>query len=127
FQGQGKNPDPAQMHARTHAARAAKEALFADPSLQSAPSAIAGRGSSLMGGTLRTELSREELDQHLLEGFFPEVAVTETPKTQRRTGLMQMSLPYAQDAAITRHLRSEERRVGKEGRSRWTPEDGRKK
>lgn len=106
FQEQGKNLDAAQMHALTHAARAAKEALFADPSLQTAPIAIAGRGSSLMGGTLRTELLRDELDQHLLEGFFPEVAVTDTPKTQRRTGLMQMSLPYAQDAAITRHLAS---------------------
>lgn len=104
FKEQGKTLDAAQMHALTHAARQAKETLFADPSLSSAPVALASRGASLMGGTLRAELTRDDLDRLLLEGFFPPVPVTEAPKAARRTGLTQMSLPYAQDAAITRHL-----------------------
>jgi hypothetical protein len=32
------------------------------------------------------------------------VPITELPKTARSTGLAQIALPYAQDAAVTRHL-----------------------
>ena len=39
-----------------------------------------------------------------MEGFFPSVAISDLPQTNRRTGLAQIALPYAQDAAITRHL-----------------------
>jgi hypothetical protein len=45
-----------------------------------------------------------ELAEVLTNGFFPKTVVTEAPKLARRTGLAQMALPYAQDAAITRHL-----------------------
>jgi hypothetical protein len=40
----------------------------------------------------------------LTDGFFPSVAVTDSPKTTRASGLTQIALPYAQDAAITKHL-----------------------
>ena len=40
------------------------------------------------------------------QGFFPEVAVTEQPVTRARGALTSIGLPYAQDAAITRHLAS---------------------
>ena len=57
-----------------------------------------------MGGTIKTELTRDELERVLTDGFFPRVPVEEQPQTGRRTGLAQMALPYAQDAAVTRHL-----------------------
>jgi hypothetical protein len=47
---------------------------------------------------------REELTRVLTDGFFPEVTVTDLPKTARSSGLAQMALPYAQDAGVTRHL-----------------------
>src|SRR5262249_46307736 len=53
---QGKKLDPSQFTALTHEARRAKELLFADSSVEVAPLSLAGRGSSLLGGTLRTEL-----------------------------------------------------------------------
>ena len=101
---EGKKLDAWQFNALTYGCRMAKETLYADPALARAPLAIASRGSSLMGGTLRTELTREELDRVLTEGFFPPSPVTELPRVARRTGLAQMALPYAQDAAVTRHL-----------------------
>ncbi|SEL66815.1 Molecular chaperone DnaK (HSP70) [Stigmatella aurantiaca] len=101
---EGKKLDPWQFNALTYGCRQAKEVLYADASLGRAPIAIPGRGSSLIGGTLRTELAREELDRLLTDGFFPPSPVTELPRTARRTGLAQMALPYAQDAGVTRHL-----------------------
>jgi len=103
----GKKLDAWQLTSLTHAARGAKELLFGSgEQLTAAPIAVAGRGSSLMGGTVRSELTREELLSQLVEGFFPQVEVTEAPRTARRTGLTQVALPYAQDPAVTRHLAS---------------------
>lgn len=101
---EGKKLDAWQFNALTHACRQAKEHLFADASAPRAPLVIPGRGSSLIGGTIKAELTREELTRVLTDGFFPRAAVTELPKTQRTSGLAQMALPYAQDAAVTRHL-----------------------
>ncbi|HEY1109107.1 MAG TPA: Hsp70 family protein, partial [Opitutaceae bacterium] len=101
---EGKKLDAWQFTALTHACRGAKEAMFADAKLAKSPLVIPGRGSSLIGGTIKAELSRDELTRVLTDGFFPEVAVTDLPKTARSTGLAQIALPYAQDAAVTRHL-----------------------
>jgi hypothetical protein len=103
---EGKKLDPWQFNALTYGCRHAKETLYGDPKLARVPLSIPGRGSSLIGGTLRTELAREELDRLLTDGFFPPTPVTELPRTARRTGLAQMALPYAQDAGVTRHLAS---------------------
>lgn len=101
---EGKKLDAWQFNALTYGCRQAKEALYADPAMERAPISIPGRGSSLIGGTLRTELTREELDRVLTDGFFPVTPVSELPRTARRTGLAQMALPYAQDAGVSRHL-----------------------
>ncbi len=101
---EGRKLDAWQFNALTYACRQAKEQLYADPKLSVAPLAIPGRGSSLVGGTIRAELPRKDLDQILTDGFFPVVAHSDLPQTARRTGLAQMALPYAQDAAVTRHL-----------------------
>jgi hypothetical protein len=103
---EGKKLDTWQFNGLTYGSRQAKEALFGDTSLESAPIAVPGRGSSLLGSTLRAELTREQLTDLLTDGFFPRVEASEAPHTARRTGLAQMGLPYAQDPAITRHLAS---------------------
>ncbi len=100
----GKKLDAWQFNALTFACRQAKEAMFADPKMKKAPVVIPGRGSSLIGGTIKADLTRDELTRVLTDGFFPDVAVADVPQTARRTGLTQMALPYAQDAGVTRHL-----------------------
>ena len=100
----GKRLEPWQIHSLTHSCRDAKEKIFNNSTIDSIPLVVANRGSSLMSGNLRTELTREEVNKVLVEGFLPHVAVNERPLSRTRTGLRTTGLPYAQDAAITRHL-----------------------
>src|SRR5690606_35628717 len=101
---QGQKLDDWQLRALVHSVRQAKEQLFADAGLEAAPVAIPGRGSRLVGGTIRTELDRTTLESTLVDGFFPRVEVSERPSAQRRVGLTALGLPYAHDPAFTRVL-----------------------
>jgi hypothetical protein len=101
---EGKSLDHWQIQALTHGCRHAKEALLADPTLETMPVVVPSRGARLIGGSIRTELSREEVTRTLVEGFFPEVPVTARPSARSRTALTKLGLPYAQDPAVTRHL-----------------------
>jgi hypothetical protein len=97
--------DAAQVNALWQQCRRAKEHLFAEGNTDAEfPITIAGRGSSLIGGSLRWKLPREEAERLLLDGFFPAVASTERPQRARRMALSEASLPYETDAAVTRHL-----------------------
>ena len=100
----GTRLDPWQTRALAHACRGAKEALLGDATLDAVPVVVPSRGSKLIGGSIRTEVTRAELMQILLEGFFPQAAAADRPISRPRTGLTQLGLPYAQDAGITRHL-----------------------
>ena len=102
--GQGTNLDPWQLQALTHGCRNAKEILLSDVSINAVPVVVPSRGSRLIGGTLRTELSRDEVGQTLVEGFFPVVDAQARPASRARAALTKIGLPYAQDAAMTRHL-----------------------
>lgn len=101
---EGKELDRYQQQALVHACRTAKERLLSDRSLESAPLVIPSRGSALLGGSIRAELKREEVERVLVEGFFPKVAATEKPKQRTRAALTQVGLPYAADPAVTKHL-----------------------
>ncbi len=101
---EGKQLDPWQTRALAHACRSAKETLFSDTSVMAVPVVVPSRGSKLIGGSIRTEVTRQELEQTLLEGFFPSAAASDQPMSRPRAALTQLGLPYAQDAAITRHL-----------------------
>jgi molecular chaperone DnaK (HSP70) len=104
LEGEGHSLDPVQLATLTQAARAAKERLLTHTDEASASVVIPGRGSKLIGGSLKCELTREALNQLLLDGFFPEVESSARPLTRARGALTQLGLPYAQDAGITRHL-----------------------
>ena len=100
----GKELDPWQAQSLTHACRVAKEQLLARDDLDKAPIVIAGRGSKLMGGAIKSELTRDELLQLLVDGFFPRVEAAARPVARPRTGLLALGLAYASDPAVTRHL-----------------------
>jgi hypothetical protein len=100
----GNRVDIWQLHGLWHQCRIAKEKLFESPKTQSRPITLLGKGAKLVGGTLKTELAREDLDKVLIEGFFPKVASSELPARQRRVGFQELGLPYAADPAITKHL-----------------------
>ena len=109
FADAGKKLDTWQARALVYSCRAAKEALLAEAeaaeSAEAAhPITVLGRGRSVIGGTIRGELTRAEVYALILDGFFPRVAADESPLSRRRAGLSELGLPYASDAAVTRHL-----------------------
>jgi molecular chaperone DnaK (HSP70) len=83
---------------------AAKERLLNDPHLKSVEITVLGAGSSLIGKTLRTEVTREEALELALEGFLPFTERGEGPKEEKRSLFRELGLPYVTDPAITRHL-----------------------
>jgi molecular chaperone DnaK (HSP70) len=95
-----------QRYALRRACCAAKERLLSDGSSQrsSVPVTVLGSGRAVVGQAVTVELRREEVLQILTEGFLPITAADEMPVHGRSTGLRELGLPYASDAAITRHL-----------------------
>ena len=101
---EGKELQPWQIQAIVHACRDAKEQLLLDNDINEVAISIPSRGSKLLGNTLRTELTRSEVQDSLVEGFFPQISIDEHPVAARRSALSQKGLPYAQDPAVSRHL-----------------------
>jgi molecular chaperone DnaK (HSP70) len=101
----GTKLDSLQFQALWQQCRSAKEKLL-DPAFEAGehPVTILGRGTGLVGGTIRAKLTREEVQRLLVDGFLPRVERDARPAKARRAGLAEIGLPYAPDAAITRHL-----------------------
>ena len=85
--------------------RAAKELLLSSDAPGKATVTLLGAGSRLIGGSRSADITREEVAALVVDGFFPKVELSETAK-KGRAGIVEFGLPYAQDAAITRHLAS---------------------
>jgi hypothetical protein len=124
----GRKLDQIQMHGLWQQCPAAKERLLSNPDSREETVAILGRGSSLIGGSLRGKLTRDAVERLLIDGFFPVTSGEEMPQRRKAGGLMEVGLPYEPDAAITRHLarflRQEASRnepVGEGGRVRRGP------
>src|SRR5262249_21088007 len=100
----GTKLDAWQQRSLTLACRAGKEALLADPKLGVAPVAVLGRGSKVIGGTIKTELERADVEGALVDGFFPAGRGRGRPRRGGRSGFQELGLPYAADPAVTRHL-----------------------
>jgi molecular chaperone DnaK (HSP70) len=96
--------DDWQLNALTHACRAAKEKLLQNKPPKSVDVTIMGRGSKLIGGSLKATLEREEVQKLVVDGFFPLVGPDQWSPTERRLGFQQRGLPYAQDARISCQL-----------------------
>jgi hypothetical protein len=104
FGKQGIKLDAGQMLMLWHSCRAAKEKLFAETKSASVPVSVLGRGSRVIGGSIKGELARAEIEEVLVEGFFPDCAPDAAPKPQRTVGLQELGLPYASDPAVSKHL-----------------------
>ncbi len=93
-----------QFRGMVQSCRKAKEMLLSDPDASEAPIVILGRGSSLIGSTVRTALTRQEIETILVQGFFPLVEANEFPQRRAQVGIREMGLAYESDPAISRHL-----------------------
>jgi len=102
--GSGTKLDAWQFRGLTHSCRDTKESLLAAGDVDSHSIAILGRGRKVIGGSMRTDVSRQQVEETLVDGFFPRCSLTDRPLSQVRTALQEIGLPYAADAAVTRHL-----------------------
>lgn len=100
----GKTIDDWQFLSLIHACRAGKEILLNDSEKSTFPISIPTRGSSLFAKTIATELTREQVESVVLEGFLPLTSVEDHPAPRRSTGLQEFGLAYAHDPVISKHL-----------------------
>ena len=104
--GKSGGLDSARMGALVQSCRQAKEVLLSDP--ENAPDSfrvtIPGKGTRLIGGAKSHEFSRGDVEKIVLDGCVPQVDLSDRPERHRRSALSAWGLPYASDAAITRHV-----------------------
>ena len=100
----GKQLSIRQRSALRRQCAAAKEKLLSDPNLKSVEITVLGGGSSLVGGTLKTEILREEVLELALDGFLPVCELTDKPQEDESSPYREVGLPLVADPAVTRHL-----------------------
>jgi molecular chaperone DnaK (HSP70) len=83
--------------------REAKERLLSPRGPKEARVTVLGRGTKLVGGARTATLTREDVEEIVLRGFFP--AEVEADAARPRAGIVAFGLPYERDPAVTRHLR----------------------
>jgi molecular chaperone DnaK (HSP70) len=98
--------DAAQFGMLVQACRSAKEQLLGPKAPASVSVTIMGRGRSVIGGSLHTAITPDDVKNAIIEGFFPHTARDAEPLRAGRTGLQEMGLPYVADPAVTKHLAS---------------------
>jgi hypothetical protein len=99
-----QNLDTWQMRGLVHSCRKAKEALFSSDGPDEYPVTVLGRGSSLIKGTIKLNLELADVEQVVLDGFFPACSLDDKPAGSSATGMKEFGLSYEADPAITRHL-----------------------
>lgn len=104
FEEQRAILDDWQFQSLVHACRRAKETLMGEEAPDSVDIAIMGRGSKLIGGSLKTAISRAEIQKLIVDGFIPQIEPEERSMTEKRSGFQQVGLPYAQDARLSCQL-----------------------
>jgi molecular chaperone DnaK (HSP70) len=110
--GQGKNLDSWQMRGLWQNCRSAKEKLLMPDGPASHAVTVLGRGSGLIAGTIKSELTAKEVFHAITEGFFPLCEKDACPVAPARSGMREMGLVYEADPADTRHMDAFLQRAG---------------
>lgn len=96
--------DATVWSAIVQSARAAKERLLDADGPAEAVISYQGRGSRLLANTRSIAVTRDEALGVLLDGFLPRSGPDEVAQKASRAGLTTLGLPYASDAAVSRHV-----------------------
>jgi hypothetical protein len=103
----GTRLESAELAQLVLSCRDAKERILSSrgAKLSEAKVTLLGRGSKLVGGARGTTLTREEVEQVVLGGFFPADVEVEAGERAKRGAIVAFGLPYERDPAVTRHIR----------------------
>ncbi|HEY3320310.1 MAG TPA: Hsp70 family protein [Planctomycetota bacterium] len=102
--GEGTKLDSWQLRALAHSCREAKEKLLSDGSKDEFPLAILGRGSSVIGKSIKTKITRQQVTEVILDGFFGVCKASDRPSRAMRMGLQELGLSYAADPSVSKQL-----------------------
>ena len=94
---------PRQWEVLVRSCRRVKETLLGSDAPEQATVNLPGSGAKLIGGGLQAQVTREEVEKLLLDGFLPQSSISEMP-VAGQSGFREFGLPFASDPAITRHL-----------------------
>ncbi len=83
--------------------RVCKEQLLGNNAPDKFAVTLLGGGSKLIGGTRSVELTRQEVNEIALDGFFPLSKLDQFPD-KKRSGVVEFGLPYAADPAVSKHI-----------------------
>lgn len=106
FAEKGTKLNPWQSISLWHSCRRAKESLLSVGGKDKETISVLGRGSKLIGGTVSVEVDKQEVQQLLVEGFFPVCGLDAKPNREPSSGLQELGLPFETDSAVTRHIAS---------------------
>jgi hypothetical protein len=95
--------EPRQWSSLVRHCRQVKEILLGEHPPERYTLTLPGAGSKLIGGGLQVPVTREEVEQVVVEGFFPLVPLDAQP-TRAQSGFQEFGLPYAPDPAVTKYL-----------------------
>jgi molecular chaperone DnaK (HSP70) len=100
----GKSLSLRQRSALRRQCSSAKEQILNAGGPSAIEITLAGAGTSLIGGTLRTSLTRDEVLELALDGFLPPCQLSDQPQQDKQSVFRELGLPYVSDPAVTRHL-----------------------
>ena len=83
--------------------RLAKEQLLAEDAPEQLRVTLLGGGSKLISASRSAVLTRDEVRNIALDGFFPLSGLDELPD-KKRSGVVEFGLPYAAEPAISKHI-----------------------
>ena len=101
--GDGQRLAPTRFAELVQRCRSAKEQLLAADAPGQLPITLLGAGSRLLAQTRSAALTREQVQQWVVEAFVPPAELTDAP-ARRQGALRGLGLPYPADAALSRHL-----------------------
>ena len=101
--GAAERLSAARMAQLVERCRVAKEQLLAADAPEQVTVTLVGAGARMIGGARSVVLTRAEVEALIVDGFFPHVQASAVLQ-QRRGGIVEFGLPYARDAAVTRHV-----------------------
>ncbi|MFH0939605.1 MAG: Hsp70 family protein [Planctomycetota bacterium] len=98
-----------QLRALARGCCEAKEKLLDNPVGQNTgkneyPLAILGRGAGVVGKSIKTRITRDEVTQIVLDGFFGLCQPTDQPEKSMQLGLQELGLAYAANPSISQQL-----------------------
>ncbi|WGY46902.1 Hsp70 family protein [Vibrio sp. ABG19] len=100
---QGKKLTASALTKLIQQTRQAKENLLSSHAPETVKITMLGSGSKLLGGTKSIALSKQEVHQIALDGFFPISEFSELPD-KRRSAVVEFGLPYVSDPAVSKHV-----------------------